>query len=221
MSGSNKRERVQLTFCDMSEQYNNNCSRQPKSNTLGRVLRGRVAGAGHGHGKHVGLLAHDTLWSANEPKTAGRNCEPRRCPQLPLTFCPLFLSLTPVLPLPLYLLGNCRVNFGLDFRLCQILNIDYLETYSAISKSTRLRLVWHKLHVHLPHGKCLSFCLILLSSSLVSSVSASVSVSTSDCAINDNYQKCQKHFMSKCECVLSLNMTADRLEQDTELTQYV
>lgn len=94
VSGSNKRERVQLTFCDMSEQYNNNCSRQPKSNTLGRVLRGRVAGAGHGHGKHVGLLAHDTLWSANEPKTAGRNCEPRRCPQLPLAFCPLFLSLS-------------------------------------------------------------------------------------------------------------------------------
>lgn len=139
----------------------------------------------------------------------------------PVTSCllsSLSLSLTPVLPLRLYLLGNCRVNFGLDFRLCQILNIDYLETYSAISKSTRLRLVWHKLHVHLPHGKCLSFCLILLSSSLVS---ASVSVSTSDCAINDNYQKCQKHFLSKCECVLSLNMTADRLEQDTELTQYV
>lgn len=80
----------------MSEQYNNNGSRQPKSNTLAGVLGGRVAGAGHGHGIHVALLAHDTLWSANEPKAAARNCESTRCPQLPSA---LSLFLTPVPPL--------------------------------------------------------------------------------------------------------------------------
>lgn len=95
----------------------------------------------------VALLAHDTLWSANEPKTAGPEYVPSYL--FPAAF---FLSIVASFSL---LLGNCRVNFGLDFRLCQILNIDYLETYSAISKSTRLRLVWHKLHVHLPHGNCL------------------------------------------------------------------
>lgn len=149
--------------------------------------RGRVAGAGHGHGIHVALLAHDTLWSANEPKAAARNCESTRCPQLPSVLS-LSHSSAASLSLCLYLLGNCRVNFGLDFRLCQILNIDYLETYSAISKSTRLRLVWHKLHVHMATWQ-VTLILSFSSSSLVS-------VSTSDCAINDNYQKCQKH----CVC---------------------
>lgn len=95
------------------------------------------------------------------PKQPLETVSPQDVPSCLLS--PLSLSLTPVLPLSLglYLLGNCRVNFGLDFRLCQILNIDYLETYSAISKSTRLRLVWHKLHVHMATWQV---TLILLSS---------------------------------------------------------